>query len=77
MMFFLRVCDSAVLGGDLHEVINTRFLYHVLWHGEKSRGLEFKARGGIQMIRTDTEHGERTDRGPTGVGALARDGLNL
>ena len=35
---------NPVLGGDLHGVIDTIFLYYVLWHGEKSRGLEFKAR---------------------------------
>ena len=35
---------NPVLGGDLHGVIDTIFLYYVLWHGEKSRGLEFKTR---------------------------------
>ena len=32
----------AVLGGTSMRVINTAFRYYLTWHGEKSRGTEFK-----------------------------------
>ena len=39
-LFDLRV--NAVLGGTSMRVINTAFRYYLTWHGEKSRGTEFK-----------------------------------
>ena len=39
-LFDLRV--TAILGGTSMRVIDTAFSYYVTWHGEKSRGTEFK-----------------------------------
>jgi len=39
-LFDLRV--NAILGGTSMRVIDTAFRYYLTWHGEKSRGTEFK-----------------------------------